>query len=255
MAVRVGARNRAEIDSNILGRLNSGEEQSATLSESLAVDFNVLLSNVAPTLSPGDLRRMSEAGDLGITKRMNIVAAILETQMGKEELESLKKHRSDTVRGWSAFIIGRDRDLSLSQKLQAVQPLANDPHFGVREWAWLALRPAISAELGKSLKELETWVSSPSDRIRRFAIEATRPRGVWSKHIPELKESPGLAQVLLDCVMEDPSRYVQNSCGNWLNDAGKSEPQWVVDYCHAWKTRNSSAATNYIVRRALRNIA
>ena len=255
MGIRVGARSRDEIDANTLARLNSGEEESATLSESLAVDFSILLAKVAPTLSPEDMRRIADAGNLGIPKRMNIVAAILEAQMDEEKVECLMQHRSDTVRGWAAFIIGRDRSLSLSCKLQAVQPLADDAHFGVREWAWLALRPAISAELCKSLKELESWASSPSDKIRRFAIEATRPRGVWSKHIAELTKSPGLAQALLDRVMADSSKYVQDSCGNWLNDAGKSEPQWVVDYCHSWKKRNSSAATNYIVRRALRNIA
>ncbi|MDI9246441.1 HEAT repeat domain-containing protein [Marinobacter sp. CHS3-4] len=255
MAERVGARSRDAICPELLERLNSGEEESATLSESLAIDFSVLLGHVAPGIPARDQRRMTEARGLGITKRMDLVATILADSFGVGVAESLMNHSSDTVRGWAAFVIGKDQNSSLSRKLQAIQPLANDAHFGVREWAWLALRPTISAQLTQSLEALESWVSSPSENIRRFAIEATRPRGVWSKHIAELKESPCLAQVLLDGVMNDSSRYVQDSCGNWLNDAAKSNPQWVVSYCKAWKDKSPSAATSYITRKGLRNIA
>lgn len=40
-----------------------------------------------------------------------------------------------------------------------------------------------------------------------------------------------MGEALLNRVMEDPSRYVQNSCANWLNDAGKTPAalgDWVL---------------------------
>jgi 3-methyladenine DNA glycosylase AlkC len=82
----------------------------------------------------------------------------------------------------------------------------------------------------------------------------TRPRGVWSKHIAKLKDSPNLGEVLLDRVMEDGDRYVQDSCANWLNDASKSAPDWVVNYCEKWRQKTNSKPVAYITKRALRSI-
>jgi len=138
------------------------------------------------------------------------------------------------VRGWAAYALASDAALSLEQKLSGIRVLADDPHFCVREWAWLALRPSISMDIRHSIELFTPWAPDASENIRRFAIEATRPRGVWSKHIVELKDSPQLGKPLLNCVV-DSSRYVQNSCANWLNDAGNPQPLWVTDFCAQWK--------------------
>ncbi len=255
MSKRTGAKSRDSIEPLVLERLNSGAEESATLSEVLAIDFGKLLRHVVPDLSADDQQLVSDASGLGITKRMDLMAMVLADHFGDDAAEALMHHSSDTVRGWAAFIIGRNEHLCLNQKLSAIFPLADDPHFCVREWAWLALRPAIAMDINQALTELGTWVRSKSENIRRFAIEATRPRGVWSKHIQILKESPEMARPLLNEVMEDPAKYVQDSCGNWLNDAAKSNPQWVSKFFGHWQEMNSSSATRYIIKRGLRNIA
>ena len=255
MTKRKGSNSRDAIDSAILERLNLGLEESATLSEALAVDFSILLEHVAPNVAPKDRQSVADAHGLGITKRMSLVATVLAKHFDKSSVSDLHYHQSDTVRGWAAFMIAQDNELSLSQKLSAVHALADDPHFGVREWAWLALRPEIAANIQQVIKELEPWVMSESENIRRFAIEATRPRGVWSKHILELKKSPAMAENLLNGVMEDSSKYVRDSCGNWLNDAAKSQPLWVIEFCKAWQDKSTSTATDYIIKRGLRNIA
>jgi hypothetical protein len=44
-------------------------------------------------------------------------------------------------------------------------------------------------------------------------------------------------------------------CSHWLNDASKTSPDWVVDYCAQWREQTESPATLYITRKALRSLS
>jgi len=129
---------------------------------------------------------------------------------------------------------------------------ADDRHFAVREWAWLSLRPHVIGELQAALAQLPEWSADSSHNVRRFASEVTRPRGVWSGHIPELKAAPHLGMPVIEPLFADPSRYVQDSVGNWLNDASRTQPAWVLGVCDGMATE--SQATERIRLRALRTI-
>ena len=135
-----------------------------------------------------------------------------------------------------------------------MRPLADDPHFGVREWAWLALRSDIVAGPLEALALLQPWTQQPSPHLRRFACEALRPRGVWATHIALFKQQPEHVLPLLETLADDPERYVQDSVGNWLNDAGKSQPDWVRTVCTRWQSTRDSVANAYIRKRALRSL-
>ena len=41
---------------------------------------------------------------------------------------------------------------------------------------------------------------------------------------------------------------------NWLNDAAKTQPQWVSEVCKRWSRGRVPPATQYIVRRAQRSL-
>jgi len=254
VAKRVGAKSIGAINQATRKALNEGALESASLSEALSIDFSRLMSCTFPQMNAQTIEQMHQAQSQGITKRMQLAASLLSAQLGSDAYAILSHHPSDTVRGWAAYALASDAALSLEQKLSGIRVLADDPHFCVREWAWLALRPNISIDIRHSIELFTLWVNYASENIRRFVIEATRPRGVWSKHIAELKDSPHLGEPLLNRVMEDPSRYVQNSCANWLNDAGKSQPLWVTGFCEQWQNRSQSEALTYVIRRALRNI-
>jgi hypothetical protein len=43
------------------------------------------------------------------------------------------KHASDAFRGWATFAIGLDEPAD--RVLGRIKPLADDSHFGEREWA------------------------------------------------------------------------------------------------------------------------
>ena len=92
----------------------------------------------------------------------------------------------------------------------------------------MAVRPHVAAELARAIALLVDWTADHSPYVRRFASEATRPRGVWCTHIAALRREPEPGRALLEPLRADPSGYVQDSVGNWLNDAGKDRPDWVT---------------------------
>lgn len=238
-----------DVPPDILTELNAGQIEAATLAENLATDFNVLLANALPDIAPV----AAIDPKAGVTKRMATVAAVIIQQSGDTKLGFLGSHRSDLVRGWGAYVLAALPNISLRDRIEHMRPFADDPHFGVREWAWLALRPHIVKQPAVAIGHLLPWVTDLSANIRRFAVEATRPRGVWSAHIPDLKTAPEKARILLDPVTSDSSRYVQNSVANWLNDAWKTSPEWVETYCKHIADAAPSNETSYIIKKALRN--
>ena len=236
-----------------LRALNSGSVAATHLAECLAVDFSALLQVVAPALAPEALQRMRDASGKGITQRMALAARLLR-EAGQGDPAHWKVHASDTVRGWACYLIGGDSTAPLAAKLQAMRPLADDPHFGVREWAWLALRTDIVAAPLQALEILLPWTHDASPRLRHFACEALRPRGVWATHVALFKQHPEHALPLLEALADDPDRYVQDSVGNWLNDAGKTQPQWLHGLCARWQCEHGGDANAYIRKRAMRSL-
>jgi 3-methyladenine DNA glycosylase AlkC len=167
----------------------------------------------------------------------------------------LATHPSDVARCWATQWVMLS-GLPLPAQLHAVRRFAADPHFGVREMAWMAVRDATIASLDEALALLQPWALDPDPNIRRFASELTRPRGVWCAQIERLKAEPWVALPLLEPLRADPSRYVQNSVANWLNDASRTRPEWVEDTCARWLDENKGVPqTAYIARRALRTLA
>ena len=71
------------------------------------------------------------------------------------------------------------------------------------------MRTTIAAQLEVAIAALVPWTAEPSERLRRFASEATRPRGVWCTHLASLRQAPEQALMLLEPLKADPAPYVQ----------------------------------------------
>lgn len=250
---KTSGRGIKDIPPDRLAQLNSGAE-ATTLTECLAVDFASLMGVIFPDIGNDALTKIRAEAGSGILRRMSLATDVIARHAGPSALERLARHPSDTARGWACFLIGSAEGMTLSTRLAAIRPFADDPHFGVREWSWLAVRRHLAADLETAIPLLCEWTADPSGQIRRFACEAIRPRGVWCAHISALKQQPEQALCILEPLRADPSVYVQDSVANWLNDASKDRPDWVRALCARWSAESPTPLTARICKRALRSI-
>ncbi len=227
---RKGARTVAAVLPDVLAALEAGTLESANLTEGLAIRMDRLMQSVAPGMPSGSIT-MSD----GVVVRMAQGGAALRAHGGKK-LQEYANHSSDTVRGWAAFAVGQNDALAPMKRLEAIRPFAADLHFGVREWAWMAVRAIIVADPVGSIKILTPWTKNADANVRRFASEATRPRGVWAASIPMLRKDPALALPILMPLRHDTQKYVEDSVANWINDAAKDNPAWVKALLKEWRT-------------------
>jgi 3-methyladenine DNA glycosylase AlkC len=261
---RKGSTTTSGVPKEVRALLDLGAIETVNLAEWLVVDQESLARNLFQKENWNFLLQPLEEsfGLLKIKttpKKMEVLGMVLAQGFPtkaqfENALRRLKEHRSDVVRSWACFMIGKRSELSLKESLKRIQPLAADGNMSVREAAWLAIRPRIITQLGESLRLLMGFSLHRDENIRRFATEITRPRGVWCNHIPTLKEYPQLGLPLLEPLRCDDSMYVRNSVGNWLNDASKTKPGWVQDLCKRWEKESPTKETATIIRRGLRTL-
>ena len=261
---RKGSTTTSGVPKEVRALLDLGLIETVNLAEWLVVDQESLARNLfqnenwnfllKPLEDSFRLMKIKTA-----PKKMEVLGMVLAQGFPtkapfENALRRLKEHRSDIVRSWACFMIGKRSGLSLQESLKRIQPLAADKNMSVREAAWLAIRPRIITQLGESLRLLMGFSLHRDANIRRFASEITRPRGVWCNHISALKDNPELGLLLLEPLRCDDSIYVRNSVGNWLNDASKTKPGWAQDLCKRWEKESPTKETAYIIRRGLRTL-
>lgn len=260
---RKGARRIKDIPIDVLEQLNRGEIETANLVEWLAVDQKLLLKNLLiesqrtaylrPILNQVDALSKPTVNSINQTIGETLFRLTV-AHKDKCFLDTISAHTADLVRCWATYTIGKDDKLDIVDSLDKIKVFAADKHFGVREISWMAVREKIIDNLKQSIIILAEWTGSHDENIRRFATEATRPRGVWSVHIDELKRNPVQALLILEPLKSDSSKYVQDSVANWLNDASKTEPDFVEELCERWLNESDTKATRYIVKKALRTL-
>ena len=260
---RKGAARMALIPDEVLRALNRGAVPTANLNEFLAIDLMQLVPAVVREigLDPTHERVQDTLAMLGSFKPMKrhglIAHALYDLTAQSPDPDAVARrlvtHPSDVARGWASDWV-RYSGWPLARQLQAQQRFATDPHFGVREMAWAAVRDEVVAHLGEALALLDPWVRDGHAYIRRFASELTRPKGVWCAPIKALQAEPQRGLHLLEPLRADTSPYVQNSVANWLNDASKTQGPWVESVCMRWERESPCDATRYIVRRARRTM-
>ncbi len=265
LKARTGAVRRSEIPSNVLAALNRGEIETVNLVEFLAVDHAKLFRHTRAQLSLDDksakqiAAHIKKVADIGVMQRLaqtgEVFHRLLEGQANREEVyQQLANHPSDILRNWAAYIDAANAKLTFTQRLKRARPFATDANMGVREIAWLCVRLPAADAIVTQIEKLHPLARHKNHLLRRFAIELSRPCGVWTRHIAELKQRPEIAEPLLEHCREDETKYVQDSVANWLNDASKTRPDFVQDLCERWLAETDSKHTQRITHRALRTL-
>ncbi len=267
MSERKGARTMAEIAPAIRRALNEGHEPTRNLVEWLAIDAPTLLRHALPDAgfpAPLVARAVATAkgrASEGIMQRMRGTGsdlhgwlAELPAAASRRSFAALATHRSDMVRSLACYAAAADVTLDFAARLLAARPFAADGAMSVRECAWDSYRPALAQELVRGLALLEAWARDADPNVRRCAVESSRPRGVWTQHLEALKRDPAPGLPLLEACRSDPSDYVRRAVANWLNDASKTQPQWVVQLTSRWRRESPTRETAWIVNHATRTL-
>ncbi|AYG44758.1 hypothetical protein DV532_10835 [Pseudomonas sp. Leaf58] len=244
--------------------IDHGQLPTRNLAECLAVNQATLVGALAGQLPETLIQQLTHCAEqtraLGLSKKIAAIGLALgqwlepaPAHLRQQVFEQCSAHGSDTVRSWAAFAQAHlSRTLDLEAALQAQLRFAGDDHFGVREWAWLALRPRLAQALENALVLLARHASDSNPLVRRFCIEVLRPRGVWCEHIAALKQAPETAEPLLVPHLAETDKYAQDSVANWLNDASKTRPDWVIQLFERYPP--SCKASRRIYTRATRSL-
>ncbi len=119
--------------------------------------------------------------------------------------------------------------------------------------AEFAVRPFLVAFPEQTLAYLKSWTQDSHYHVRRWVSEGTRPKLPWGKAVHLTWEQ---CAPLLDALHADPTRFVQRSVANHLNDWSKTHPEKVLGCLEDWRMREQAAPKNldYIIRHSLRTL-
>lgn len=118
--------------------------------------------------------------------------------------------------------------------------------------AEFAVRPFVIADAEQAYARMGERTAHPSEHVRRWASEGTRPRLPWGQRLDAAVADPSDGLRLLERLVDDESTYVRRSVANHLNDVSKDHPALAVEVAARWL--HESPSRDDIVRHALRGL-
>ena len=196
---------------------------------------------------------LADLDNLSIMERMAQAADALRESLPGDYLATLETLRAMAPKLPAGFVsmvlpemVARHGVDHFEASLDALEWLTS---FSTAEFA---MRPFLISDLDKALHKALQWTEHSNEHVRTLASEATRPRLPWAKRLPILAANPQLSLPILERLRADPSRYVQRSVANHLNDIVKQDQEWVLDLIEGWP--KDSEHTRWIIKHAIRNM-
>jgi 3-methyladenine DNA glycosylase AlkC len=121
-----------------------------------------------------------------------------------------------------------------------------------------AVRPLLAAFPDDMLAVMAGWSRSANVHLRRLASEGLRIHLPWAKKLPLALERFEAFKAILTNLKDDPSRFVQKSVGNNLNDLFRDAPDKARQIIAEWEEaarangQELSPAARWIIRHGTR---
>ena len=262
---RKGAARIALIPPEVLEALNDGLVPTVNLNEFLALDLARLARNVARQigLEPQAERIADTLAMLGafkpVKRHEHVSRALYDLARAArrprcDRRMRLATHPSDVARSWATQWI-MFSGMPLPDKLRRVRRFAADPHFGVREMAWMAVRDEVAGAVDEAVGLLEPWAHDRDANIRRFASEAHAAARRLVR-ADRGAEGPALAGAAAARAAEGRPEPLCPELGRQLAQRREQDAAAVGRRgVPALAGESRAPATDYIVRRALRTSA
>jgi len=182
-----------------------------------------------------------------LPKEFPIAVTILTASLGEAmQVEELEGYEGFYVMPLSTYVsrYGTEHyELSVTALIEMTKRFTS-------EWA---IRTFLELEEAKTLAHLKICAKSDNCHVRRLVSEGTRPRLPLGSRLYAFMEDPEPVLELLELLKNEPTRLVQRSIANNLNDIGKDNPDAVVDFLTKWKEEDVKDV-DWIIRHATRSL-
>lgn len=116
-----------------------------------------------------------------------------------------------------------------------------------------AVRPYIQRYPERTLNVMLDWSRDENFHVRRLASEGVRPRLPWAKKLDSFIENPVPILPILENLKDDPSKYVQKSVANCMNDILKDNLEIGKEVIKKWQKKPTQERA-WIIKHSLRNL-
>jgi 3-methyladenine DNA glycosylase AlkC len=116
-----------------------------------------------------------------------------------------------------------------------------------------AVRPLLAAFPEEMMAVMRDWSLDENVHVRRLSSEGMRIRLPWARKLTVALERFDDFKAILGNLKDDPSRFVQKSVGNNLNDLYREAPEKAEEIIGEWERSGTlSAPARWVVKHGRR---
>ncbi len=116
-----------------------------------------------------------------------------------------------------------------------------------------AIRPFIRKYPVQAMDIMKKWSKSKKFHLRRLASEGSRPKLPWSTKLDEFIDNPKPVFEILENLINDEIKFVQNSVANNITDYLKVNKDEAIKFIQKYKNSDDKN-TQWILKHATRKI-
>ncbi|MHA2139808.1 MAG: DNA alkylation repair protein [Candidatus Hodarchaeales archaeon] len=166
-----------------------------------------------------------------------------------------EKHDYPFLRYFCLVLAGEIAVLSndlLSKIFDLTLKWVDHPDWEVRETAGYIIRRGLKYQPEFVLSALDSWITSPSENVRRAVAESLRPLAEIKWLRDPVKNDQIL--ILLSQLKCDSSAYVRTSVGNNLKDLTKYMPEKILALAEQWILGFNITVTEDLASRSKKDL-